>query len=220
MIKLKSYNSIKEHNNAEFETFGERLKFLISNSGLNPTTIQKKYGIPEATIRSWLKSKKTIKIDNVDKIVNVFKDSGIEFDINWLINGKRSNEIFTVQNSKNTSNDTSADDSILMLDESQKYKSLYDDAITFRVPIAFSNFIEGDMIGGRKILNDIWKHAVGRVCISERIDLPGLFISIPYINEEDNLLYFLDVQFNKLYSQNVIKFCAPIVWHRSQDIER
>ena len=206
---------VNEKEDIIFETFGERLSHLMKSCGLTPSAIQKSFQIPEATIRSWMTSNKTIRIENIEKLIKIFENKSIHIDINWLIHGKE--ESFAVLN-KNNHPFEIASDNILMIEEAQNYRSLYQDSITHRIGSNINHFKENDIVGGRLLDKPLWIKSIGRYCICEKNLESGLFLSIPYNNEKS--IYFLDLYLNTLHPSDEIKSCFPVVWHRTHDVER
>ena len=217
MNSIKSKTKLKLVNEDEIEshkTFGERLSYIMKSFGITPTYIQNNYQIPEATVRSWMNSNKTIKINNIDKLMSIFKDKSIHIDVNWLTSGGENkfsivtkNDLFEIPSDK-----------FLMIEEAQNYRSLYEDSITHRILSNIAHFKENDLVGGRLLNENLWKNALGKYCICETILESGLFLSIVY--NDDDILYFVDLYSNILHNYKKIKSCYPIVWHRNPDVER
>lgn len=53
--------------------FIERLKDLMQDKGLTPTTLSKCNNIPRTTISGWLNGKRSPKIDGIDAVADYFK---------------------------------------------------------------------------------------------------------------------------------------------------
>lgn len=71
------------------KTFGQRLRALRGYASLSRAHIEKHYGIPEPTIKSWEFSRnKDITQKSINRLLAMFEEAGLPCTEEWLILGK------------------------------------------------------------------------------------------------------------------------------------
>ena len=155
------------------DTPGSRLKHLRSILRLTRAYIEKQYGVPEITIKSW--ENETIKLtrNGVKRCVAVYKSEGLIVDEGWIMDGKGLDPTvrLSVGHYFSMPSDASLpveeDDEIAMMRDANEFKKRYPNAVIMIVSNdEMSPYYEpGDYVGGRIRTASELEEVINRDCI-------------------------------------------------------
>ena len=155
------------------ETAGSRLKYLRAILRLTRAYIEKKYKLPEITLKSWENGTIKLSKNGVKRCVTVYKSEGLLVDENWIAEGKGLDptvrfsvgHYFSVPS--NVALPVEEDDEVAMLQDADVFKNRYSNAVIMIVSNdEMSPYYEpGDYVGGRlRAMNEL-EMIINKDCI-------------------------------------------------------
>jgi hypothetical protein len=155
------------------DTPGSRLKHLRSILRITRAYIEKKYKLPEITLKSW--ENETIKVsrNGVKRCVEVYKSEGLIVDEGWIADGKGLDPTvrLSVGHYFSMPSDASLpveeDDEIAMMRDANDFKKRYPNVVIMIVSNdEMSPYYEaGDYVGGRLRTASELEEVINRDCI-------------------------------------------------------
>ena len=140
------------------DTPGARLKYLRSILRLTRAYIEKKYKLPEITLKSWENSMIKISKNGIKRCVTVYKNEGLIVDESWIADGKGLDPTvrlslghYFAMPSETVSMPVDADDEVAMMRDAQEFRARYANAVVMIVSNdeMSPHYRAGDYVGGR-----------------------------------------------------------------------
>jgi hypothetical protein len=140
------------------DTPGARLKYLRSILRLTRAYIEKKYNLPEITLKSWENSMIKISKNGIKRCVAVYKNEGLIVDESWIADGKGLDPTvrlslghYFAMPSEIVNLPIDADDEVAMMRDAQEFRERYSNAVVMIVSNdeMSPHYRAGDYVGGR-----------------------------------------------------------------------
>lgn len=156
------------------DTPGVRLKYLRSILRLTRAYIEKKYKLPEITLKSWENSMVKISKNGIKRCVAVYKSEGLIVDESWIADGKGldptvrlSLSHYFAMPSENPGLLVDADDEVAMMRDAQEFRDRYSNAVVMIVSNdeMSPHYRAGDYVGGRLRTNRELDAVINKDCI-------------------------------------------------------
>jgi hypothetical protein len=224
------------------QTPHQRLKYIREKIvRLSRTDIQKRYGLPAATLKAWENGIAPLTPKGLEKCQEIYRQEGLPLEKNWILRGEGTPllaPVITLERYKDYHVEPVADpnrftikdghqllpylqsDEICMAREAVLFKELYPDAVVLIVSSdeMLPKYRRGDYVGGRlRYGNDI-RTTLNRECIVRLPDGRDLLRHL--VNGRTPGTYNLGVlNLNSRISEPAlfdveIIAAAPIIWHR------
>jgi hypothetical protein len=155
------------------DTPGARLKYLRSILRLTRAYIEKKYKLPEITLKSWENSMIKISKNGIKRCVTVYKNEGLIVDESWIADGKGLDptirlslgHYFAMPSETTIPIDT--DDEVAMMRDAQEFRDRYSNAVVMIVSNdeMSPHYRAGDYVGGRLRTTSELDSIVNKDCI-------------------------------------------------------
>lgn len=145
------------------DTPGARLKYLRSILRLTRACIEKKYKLPEITLKSWENSMIKISKNGIKRCVAVYKNEGLIVDESWIADGKGLDPTvrlslghYFASPSEVINLPIDVDDEIAMMRDAQEFRDRYSNAVVMIVSNdeMSPHYRAGDYVGGRLKFNE------------------------------------------------------------------
>ena len=157
------------------DTPGARLKYLRSILRLTRAYIEKKYKLPEITLKSWENSMIKISKNGIKRCVTVYKNEGLIVDESWIADGKGLDptirlslgHYFAMPSETVMPIDADADDEVAMMRDAQEFRDRYSNAVVMIVSNDEMSpyYRAGDYVGGRLTTASELDFIVNKDCI-------------------------------------------------------
>jgi hypothetical protein len=155
------------------DTPGARLKYLRSILRLTRAYIEKKYKLPEITLKSWENGMIKISKNGIKRCVAVYKNEGLIVDEFWIADGKGLDptvrlslgHYFAIP-SEIVNLPIDADDEIAMMRDAQEFRDRYSNGVVMIVSNDEMSpyYKAGDYVGGRVRSNE-FESLINKDCI-------------------------------------------------------
>ncbi len=156
------------------DTPGARLKYLRSILRLTRAYIEKKYKLPEITLKSWENSMIKISKNGIKRCVAVYKNEGLIVDEAWIADGKGLDPTvrlslghYFAMPSEVVSLPIDTADAIAMMRDAQEFRDRYPNSVVMIVSNdeMSPQYRAGDYVGGRLRLRNELDSIVNKDCI-------------------------------------------------------
>jgi transcriptional regulator with XRE-family HTH domain len=154
---------VTKHNEL-IKTFGDRLRALRGYAGLSRTDIERRYGISEASIKSWETStNKVVTKKSLDRLVEVFKELGIHCTSKWLTLGLGPNPFSPISSEINEDEDLEESEDL----DREHFKETYPAHIHYRINTDALQpwFFNQDLVAGHQLLSQQYPQKLGAFCV-------------------------------------------------------
>ncbi len=211
--------------NKQIFTSGERLKFVRSLLRISRSYLQEKYGLPEATLKSWENGTTKITLAGATRCVEVYRKEGLIINEDWIIEGigLDPKKIAVVSNyfsfpSKQMFAEED-DDEISMIKDANAFKQNHSNAVVMIVsnedmrPFYWpGSYVGGRLYSGIDIVKGLNKDCIiylkngerfFRRLIRNKISKYNLTCLNPNENSPEPVLYNVEIE-----------SVAPVIWHR------
>ena len=164
-------------NSNPIRTFGDRLRALRGYAGLSRTDIERRYGISEASLKSWeVGTNKEVTKKSIDRLIEVFKELDIHCTSKWLTLGVGPSP-FSPVSSKIDETLEESEDSELEKDpekdwDREHFKETYPAHIHYRVNTDALQpwFFNQDLVAGHQLTPQEYSQKLGAFCVFRMSD--------------------------------------------------
>lgn len=218
------------------ETPGARLKYLRSILRLPRVYIEKKYKLPEITLKSWENGTIKLSKSGVKRCVAVYTGEGLIVDEGWIAEGKGLDPTarLTLGHYFSMPSDVSLpvdeDDEFAMIRDADDFKKRYPNAVVMLVSNNEMSpyYKSGDYVGGILRKGQALETAVNRDCIVHLKQEGGQYfrrLVHGKFNDQSESGYYNLSCLNPagettepvIYKAD-IEWAAPVIWVRKKDI--
>lgn len=217
----------EEKTEEQLDTPGDRLKCIRSSLHVSRAYLQDKYGLAEATLKSWENGTTRFKPAAAARCAEIYRKEGCIVSEDWIMQGigLAPKSIVTISRYFATPTETELpfeDDEIAMIRDANTFKESYTNAVVMVV----SNddmrpfYRPGDYIGGKMRYGNDIETLVDKDCIISLKNGERFFRRLIKNNTGQYNITCLNP--NETTSEPVlynveIEGAAPIIWHRWKD---
>lgn len=158
-LKKETYHMSQALLQRNLDTPGARLKHLRSILRLTRAYIEKKYKLPEITLKSWENSTVKISKNGIKRCVAVYKSEGLIVDESWIADGKGLDptvrlslgHYFSAPSESANNLPVDVDDEVAMMRDAQEFRERYSNAVVMIVSNdeMSPHYRAGDYVGGK-----------------------------------------------------------------------
>lgn len=198
---MSSYNS-------KHESVFSRLRFVRSLSGLTRNEIEKKYGLPEITLKRWETGNIPLSKKGAKRCIDIYRQEGIIATESWIF-------------------DRSGSLPLIMVDYNTEYKygdliinnfyQTFKNCVVLRVPdnSMLPRYCKNEMVVGDIYVGDLAK-LHNKDCIIMLDDDSIILRKLIY--QDDNKISFIStnptITENPLLYNPRFRYLAPVLWHQ------
>lgn len=211
----------------KLKTSSERLKYIRALLRVTRAYLEKKYDLPEVTLKSWENGKTKLTPSGAKRCVEIYLNEGILVSEDWIMEGIGLDPTSSVKISQYFAMPTdkglpAEDDEVRMLQDANSFKESHPEIVIMVV----SNddmrpfYKPGDYIGGKIRFRENVDTAVNKDCIIHLKNGGRFFRRL--IKNHNNGYNLTCLNPNETTSEPVlynveIDGAAPIIWHRWKD---
>lgn len=197
--------------------FSQRLRALRGYLSLSRSEIEQKYGIKVISYSLWESGKSEYINDvSIKKLMNLFRNEGIECSEEWLIEGKGPSP-FKDLSKNNFSSSQQPSDINAIEQEKTCFLNSHKNAIAIDVlnDDMAPYYYQGDLVGGVKIDTKNYPDFIGFPCIIT--DKNNIKSIKKFSIFNDNLIFYSEKDSHKRIKKAFEEFIDiyEIIWHRT-----
>jgi hypothetical protein len=211
----------------EFNTKGERLKYIRSLIRQTRAYFQEKYGLPEVTLKSWENGTTNLTQTGAKRCVEIYLNEGVIVSEDWIMEGVGLDPAMSVKVSHYFATPTDKelsgeDDEICMFRDANVFKESHPNIVIMIV----SNddmrpfYKPGDYVGGKMRFGEAVDTVVNKDCVVYLKNGERFFRRLIKSHTSGYNLTCLnpnETTIEPVLYNVEIEGAAPVIWHRRKD---